>query len=53
MMQKIEFFSLIEILGGNPDMDFSIKRELPLLIKGLAFLKSHKSSSISLFERGQ
>ena len=46
MMQKIRCFSLIEILGGNPNLDFSIKRELPLLSQESTFQKTHKSSSI-------
>ena len=28
------FFPLIKILGGNPNLDFPIKEELPLLIQG-------------------
>ena len=37
-------FPLIEILGGNPNLDFSIKEELPLPIQGSAFLKTHTVS---------
>jgi len=34
------FFLLIEILGGNPNFNFSIKRELSPLIEGVGISKN-------------
>jgi len=54
MMQKIELFPLIEILGQkNSNLDFSIKRKLPLLIQGRHFKRLTRVQAFSLSERRQ
>jgi len=45
-MHKIGFSPLIEILGGNPNLNFCIKKELSLFIQESTFLKTHKNSRI-------
>ena len=54
MMQKIKLFPLIEILSQkNPNLDFSIKREQPLLFRDRHFKRLTRAQAFSLSEKRQ